>query len=218
MTRPVRVYQEDWWPFRNLPNALERFERETGIKTELVWDKAGVGLIETMFDKMIRSFTDDDPPFDLVCCDEVMLRRFASRGRVLGLNQLMGRDGITLADATAETRRVVSFEGEVSACPASTSPTFCSTVGTCSTATPSRFRKAGTRSNRSEPSSRRRFAATARPSSTLSQAAEQEAAGMRSGRWGPCWVPMGASGRPETSRWSRWASRSARPLPRTLTC
>ena len=88
MTRPVRVYQEDWWPFRNLPNALERFERETGTKTELVWDKAGVGLIETMFDKMIRSFTDDDPPFDLVCCDEVMLRRFASRGRVLGLNQL----------------------------------------------------------------------------------------------------------------------------------
>ena len=51
MTRPVRVYQEDWWPFRNLPNALERFERETGIKTELVWDKAGVGLIETMFDR-----------------------------------------------------------------------------------------------------------------------------------------------------------------------
>ena len=113
MTRPVRVYQEDWWPFRNLPNALKRFERETGIKTELVWDKAGVGLIETMFDRMIRSFTDDDPPFDLVCCDEVMLRRFASRERVLGLNQLMGRDGITLADATAETRRVVSFEGEV---------------------------------------------------------------------------------------------------------
>ena len=113
MTRPVRVYQEDWWPFRNLPNALERFERETGIKTELVWDKAGVGLIETMFDRMIRSFTDDDPPFDLVCCDEVMLRRFASRGRVLALNQLMARDGISLADSTAETRRVVSFEGEV---------------------------------------------------------------------------------------------------------
>jgi ABC-type glycerol-3-phosphate transport system substrate-binding protein len=113
MTRPVRVYQEDWWPFRNLPNALKRFERETGIKTELVWDKAGVGLIETMFDRMIRSFIDDDPPFDLVCCDEVMLRRFGSRERVLGLNQLMGRDGITLADATAETRRVVSFEGEV---------------------------------------------------------------------------------------------------------
>ena len=113
MTRPVRVYQEDWWPFRNLPNALKRFERETGIKTELVWDKAGVGLIETMFDKMLRSFIDDDPPFDLVCCDEVMLRHFASRGQVLGLNQLMGRDGITLADTTAETRRAVSFDGEI---------------------------------------------------------------------------------------------------------
>jgi ABC-type glycerol-3-phosphate transport system substrate-binding protein len=109
----VRVYQEDWWPFRNLPNALKRFERETGIKTELVWDKAGVGLIETMFDKMIRSFTGDEPSFDLVCCDEVMLRHFATLGQVLRLNQLMGRDGITLDAATAETRLAVSFEGEV---------------------------------------------------------------------------------------------------------
>lgn len=113
MTRPVRVYQEDWWPFRNLPSALAAFEHQTGVRTELVWDKAGVGLIETMFDKMIRSFTDDDPPFDLVCCDEVVLRGFAAQGRVLPLNQYMARDGITLDDATAETRRVLTYEGEV---------------------------------------------------------------------------------------------------------
>lgn len=113
MARPVRVYQEDWWPFRNLPDTLTAFERQSGIKTELVWDKAGVGLIETMFDKMIRSFTEDDPPFDLVCCDEVVLRRFAAQGRVLPLNDSMARDGITLDDATAETRRVVTYEGEV---------------------------------------------------------------------------------------------------------
>jgi ABC-type glycerol-3-phosphate transport system substrate-binding protein len=113
MARPVRVYQEDWWPFRNLPNALKAFERQTGIKTGLIWDKAGVGLIETMFDKMICSFTDDDPPFDLVCCDEVVLRRFAAQGRVLPLNDRMARDGITLDDAAAETRRVVTYESEV---------------------------------------------------------------------------------------------------------
>ncbi len=113
MARPVRVYQEDWWPFRNLPNALKAFERETGIKTELVWDKVGVGLIEAMFENMIRSFTDDDPPFDLVCCDEVVLRRFAAQGRVLALDDLMARDGVTLDDATAETRRVVTFDGSV---------------------------------------------------------------------------------------------------------
>ena len=31
----------------------------------------------------MHSFTDDDPPFDLICTDEVMLRRFAVDGRVM---------------------------------------------------------------------------------------------------------------------------------------
>jgi ABC-type glycerol-3-phosphate transport system substrate-binding protein len=109
----VRVYQEDWWPFQNLPHALGEFERKTGIGTELSWDKVGVGSIETMFEHMIHSFTDDDPPFDLICTDEVMLRRFAAEGRVLALNDLMARDGVTLDDVTAETRRAVKLEGSV---------------------------------------------------------------------------------------------------------
>ena len=51
MTKPVvRVYQEDWWPFQNLPKALAAFTRRTGIATELSWDKVGVGSIETMFE------------------------------------------------------------------------------------------------------------------------------------------------------------------------
>ena len=84
MSQPVvRVYQEDWWPFQNLPHALREFERQTGIKTELSWDKVGVGLIEAMFEHMIHSFTDDDPPYDLICTDEILLRRFAAEGRVL---------------------------------------------------------------------------------------------------------------------------------------
>ena len=62
---------------------------QTGIKTELSWDKVGVGLIEAMFEHMIHSFTDDDPPFDLICTDEILLRRFAAEGRVLALNDLM---------------------------------------------------------------------------------------------------------------------------------
>src|SRR5690242_18580543 len=98
--RPVRVYQEDWWPFQNLPAALRRFSKETGIATELSWDKVGVGSIEAMFEHMTRSFVDEDPPFDLICTDEVMLRRFAREGRVRPLNDLMARDGITLADVT----------------------------------------------------------------------------------------------------------------------
>jgi multiple sugar transport system substrate-binding protein len=113
MSQPVRVYQEDWWPFQNLPTALRAFERETGIKTELSWDKVGVGLIETMFEHMIHSFTDDNPPYDLICTDEVMLRRFAAEGRVLPMNDLMARDGVTLDDVTAETRRAVTLDGTV---------------------------------------------------------------------------------------------------------
>ena len=110
MSQPVvRVYQEDWWPFQNLPHALKEFERQTGIKTELSWDKVGVGLIEAMFEHMIHSFTDDDPPYDLICTDEIMLRRFAAEGRVLVLNDLMARDGVTLDDVTAETRRAVTL-------------------------------------------------------------------------------------------------------------
>jgi hypothetical protein len=60
--RPVRVYQEDWWPFQNLPAALAAFTARTGIPTELSWDKVGVGSIETMFEHMVHSFTEDDPP------------------------------------------------------------------------------------------------------------------------------------------------------------
>ena len=114
MAKPVvRVYQEDWWPFQNLPHALREFERTTGIGTDLSWDKVGVGSIETMFEHMIHSFTDDDPPFDLICTDEVMLRRFAAEGRVLALNDLMARDALTLDDVTAETRRAVTLDGGV---------------------------------------------------------------------------------------------------------
>jgi len=111
--RTVRVYQEDWWPFQNLPAALARFTRETGVATELSWDVVGVGSIETMFEHMTRSFTDDDPPFDLICTDEIILRRFAAQGRVLGLNELMARDGLTLDDVAPATREAVTLDGEV---------------------------------------------------------------------------------------------------------
>jgi ABC-type glycerol-3-phosphate transport system substrate-binding protein len=111
--RVVRVYQEDWWPFQNLPAALRRFTAETGIGAELSWDRVGVGSIEKMFEEMLHSFTDEDPPFDVVCTDEVMLRKFAAEGRVLVLNDLMARDGIGLDDVTAATREAVTLDGEV---------------------------------------------------------------------------------------------------------
>src|SRR4029078_4094819 len=109
----VLVYQQDAWPIQNLPRALKEFERQTGIKTELSWDKVGVGLIEGMFEHMTHSFTAADPPFDLICTDEVMLRRFAAERRVVPMNDLMARDGIALDDVTADTRRAVTLDGQV---------------------------------------------------------------------------------------------------------
>ena len=52
--RKVRIYQEDWFPFQNLPAAAAAFERATGIGVEIAWDKVGVGTIEHMFDRMAR--------------------------------------------------------------------------------------------------------------------------------------------------------------------
>ena len=101
--RKVRIYQEDWLPFQNLPAAVAAFEQATGIGVELAWDKVGVGTIEHMFDQMHRSFGDDDPPFDLVCMDEVLLRAYARGGRVQALDAWMARDGVTLDDYTHST-------------------------------------------------------------------------------------------------------------------
>ncbi len=107
--RPVvRVYQEDWWPFQNLPNALRRVEQETGIKTELSWDVIGVGTIDTMFDKMTASFADDEPPYDLVCTDEIMLQRYASSGRVQALDDFIARDNYDIGAVTPATNTVTS--------------------------------------------------------------------------------------------------------------
>lgn len=107
----VRVYQEDWWPFQNLPNALRRFEQETGIKTELSWDKVGVGTMETMFDKMTRSFTDDEPPYDLVCADEILLRHYASMDRVQLLDDFIARDGYEIDAVTTATKAAITWNG-----------------------------------------------------------------------------------------------------------
>ena len=104
----VQVYQEDWFPFQNLPAALARFEAETGIRTELVWDAVGVGTIEHMFEQMVGSFTDDQPAYDLICTDEIILQEMARRNRVLDLAPLMRRDGLSLDHATQSTRSAVS--------------------------------------------------------------------------------------------------------------
>ncbi|MDJ0686818.1 MAG: extracellular solute-binding protein [Alphaproteobacteria bacterium] len=105
----LRVYQEDWFPFQDLPTALEQFTAKTGIATELSWDTVGVGTIEHMFETMIGSFTDARPTYDVVCCDEIILQQMARQGGVLDLAPRMRADGIGLDHVTEATRQAVSL-------------------------------------------------------------------------------------------------------------
>jgi ABC-type glycerol-3-phosphate transport system substrate-binding protein len=109
----LKIYQEDWYPFANLPAALAEFTRQTGIATELSWDTVGVGTIEHMFDEMLGSFEGRSPTYDLVCTDEVILQAMDRNGLVVDVSPLMQRDGITLDDVAFETRRVIEREGRV---------------------------------------------------------------------------------------------------------
>lgn len=109
----LRVYQEDWFPFQALPAALAAFTACTGIRTELSWDTVGVGTIEHMFHTMIASFTDDWPAYDVVCCDEIILRDMHRRGGVLDLGPRMRRDGLTLGHVPAATAAAVTAGGAV---------------------------------------------------------------------------------------------------------
>lgn len=104
----LRVYQEDWFPFKALPDALREFTRRTGIRAELAWDVVGVGTIEHMFDTMVRSFTAEQPAFDVVCCDEIILRKMYRLGGVTDLASRMRRDGVDLGHVTEATRRALT--------------------------------------------------------------------------------------------------------------
>lgn len=104
----LRVYQEDWFPFQALPSALAEFSALTGIRTELSWVAAGLGTIEHMFEAMIGSFSDEHPAYDVVCCDESILRKSAWRGGVMDLAPRMRAEGMTLDHVTPATASLVT--------------------------------------------------------------------------------------------------------------
>lgn len=104
----LRVYQEQWFPFRALPAALAEFTRRTGIRTEVAWDPVGVGTIEHMFDTMVASFTAERPAFDVICTDEIILQAMARQGGVTDLAPRLAAEGMTLDHVTPATRQAVS--------------------------------------------------------------------------------------------------------------
>jgi len=89
----VRVMQEDWGVFRNLPATAKRFTEQTGIDVEVT-----LTVIPEMWELMERSFSGEDPPFDLVGVDDLLLIQAARAGHVEPVDELIAADGYSLDD------------------------------------------------------------------------------------------------------------------------
>ena len=95
----VNLYQEDWHPFQNLPKSLRNFTAQTGVKVNLIWDKLiSPKFSDKMWNEMERSFIEEEPPFDLMCADPMIINQFAKKERVEKLNNYIKNDGYDLTD------------------------------------------------------------------------------------------------------------------------
>ncbi len=105
----VRLLQEDWGGFRNLPRHADTFYRQTGIHIDvkLVHD------IEELWKWMIASFTSDDPPFDLVGLDDLMLIQYAHVGGVESIDPYVAADGFSLDDFEPAALQALSHQGRL---------------------------------------------------------------------------------------------------------
>ena len=93
MSETVRVMQEDWGVFQNLPATARRFTEQTGIDVEVT-----LTVIPEMWELMERSFSGEDPPFDLVGVDDLLLIQAARAGHVEPIDDLIAADGYSLED------------------------------------------------------------------------------------------------------------------------
>ena len=102
----VRVMQEGWGVFENLPATAARFTEQTGINVEVT-----LTVIPEMWELMERSFSGEDPPFDLVGVDDLLLIQAARAGHVEPLDDLIAADDYPLDDFTKQALAAVS-DGE----------------------------------------------------------------------------------------------------------
>src|SRR5690348_18333801 len=93
MSTTVRVMQEDWGVFRNLPATARRFTEQAGIDVEVT-----LTVIPEMWELMERSFSGEDPPFDLVGVDDLLLIQAARAGHVEPIDELVQADDYSLDD------------------------------------------------------------------------------------------------------------------------
>jgi ABC-type glycerol-3-phosphate transport system substrate-binding protein len=104
----VRVMQEGWGVFENLPATAARFAELSGCTVEVT-----LTIIPEMWELMERSFRGDDPPFDLVGVDDLLLVEAARKGSVMALDDFIARDAYSLDDFTPQAIAAVSDRGSV---------------------------------------------------------------------------------------------------------
>jgi ABC-type glycerol-3-phosphate transport system substrate-binding protein len=108
MSTTVRVMQEDWGVFQNLPATAERFTAETGIDVEVT-----LTVIPEMWELMERSVSGQDPPFDLVGIDDLLLIEAARAGHVEPIDDLIAADGYALDDFPRAALDALSDRGQI---------------------------------------------------------------------------------------------------------
>jgi multiple sugar transport system substrate-binding protein len=108
MDGTIRVMQEDWGVFQNLPAATARFTEQTGMDVEVT-----LTVIPEMWELMERSFSGEDPPFDLVGVDDLFLVQAARAGHVEPLDPLVAADSYPLADFPTSAVDAVSDRGRL---------------------------------------------------------------------------------------------------------
>jgi ABC-type glycerol-3-phosphate transport system substrate-binding protein len=104
----VRVMQEDWGVFANLPAAARRFTAQTGIEVEVT-----LTVIPEMWELMERSFSGEAPPFDLVGVDDLLLIQAARAGHVEPIDELIAADGYSLEDFPPAALDALSDRGRI---------------------------------------------------------------------------------------------------------
>lgn len=105
----VRVLQEDWGGFRNLPRHAARFEAQTGVRVDVTLTHD----IEALWKGMIASFTGEASPFDLVGLDDLMLIEYAHDGLVEPVDAYVAADGYDMRDFEPAALDALSYDGRL---------------------------------------------------------------------------------------------------------
>jgi len=117
----VNLYQEDWHPFQNLPNAVKNFTELTGIKVNLFWDElSSSSMTDKMWNEMESSFIEDKPSFDLVCSDPLIIKQYVAKDRVEGLSNYIKNDSYNLDDFKSTALETCTIDEEIYGLPCCT--------------------------------------------------------------------------------------------------